>query len=196
MTICGFTMVGPLINLFYLSANISFNQLSLIEISGLIVLVILEVPTGVISDILGRKLSLFIGCILMGVEFLMIAFGYNFSVFILAALIGGIGITLESGADEALLYDTLKKLKREDEFQKIIGQCNAMFKVSAACAGILWGYIYETDKTYVFYFSGSILILMGLFSLTMHEPLAKKNCIKKKSMTLACKKFKQIALRI
>ncbi|XPF94675.1 MFS transporter [Colwellia sp. RE-S-Sl-9] len=167
--ISGFTVVGPLLNLFYLSADISYSQLSLIETASLITLVILEVPTGIISDLLGRKVSIFLGCILMGCEFVLIAAGFTLPVFVLAALIGGIGISLESGADQSLLYDSLKKLKRENEFKKYLGRSGAIFKISAAFAGILWGYIYQYDQSLVFYLTGSTFILLGFFSLTMKE---------------------------
>lgn len=172
--ISGFTVVGPLLNLFYLSADISYSQLSLIETASLIILVILEVPTGIVSDLLGRKVSIFFGCILMGVEFLLIASGFSFSVFVLAALIGGIGISLESGADQSLLYDSLKKLKREHDFKKYLGRSSAIFKISAACAGVLWGYIYQYDQTLVFYFAGGMFIFLGCFSLTMKETVSGK----------------------
>jgi len=173
--ISGFTVVGPLLNLFYLSADISYSQLSLIEIASLIVLVVLEVPTGLISDLLGRKTSIFLGCILMGAEFLLIASGFTFSIFIIAALLGGIGISLESGADQSLLYDSLKKLKKEHEFKKYLGRSSAIFKISAAVAGILWGYIYQHEQVLVFYFSGGMFIILGFFSLTMKETVTRKD---------------------
>lgn len=167
--ISGFAFVGPLCNLFYLSADISFSKLSLIETASMVVLVFFEVPTGALADLIGRKKSMSLGCCLMGCEYILIGAGYSFGFFIAAALIGGLGICLESGADDALLYDSLKKLKREGEFKKYLGQSNAVFKISAAISGVISAYIYSFDKSLVFYICGFLLIGLALYSLTLTE---------------------------
>jgi len=173
--------IGPLCNLFYLSANISFSQLSLIETTSMLVLIFLEVPTGALADLIGRINSMALGCCLMGVEFILIGAGYDFDFFILAALIGGVGICLESGNITALLYDSLKKLAKEHEFKKYIGQSRAIAQISSALSGIAAGYVYSIDKTYIFYISGILLIGLALFCLTMTETIsrAKKLTISK-----------------
>jgi len=161
--------IGPLCNLFYLSANISFSQLSLIETTTMLVLIFLEVPTGALADLIGRINSMALGCCLMGVEFILIGAGYDFDFFILAALIGGVGICLESGNITALLYDSLKKLAKEQEFKKYIGQSRAIAQIASALSGIAAGYVYSIDKTLIFYISGILLIGLGCYSLTMTE---------------------------
>lgn len=195
LALAGFSTLGPLINLYYLAADISYSQLSLIEISSLIILVLLEVPTGVLSDLLGRKLSLFIAAILMGLELILIGLGHHYSLFILAAFIGGIGISLESGADDAILYDSLKALKQEEQFQKIIGQANAIFKVSAAISGVFWGYIYQINPSLVFILCGLLLIGSGFFSLTMFEASSLKKSDTNHTFTPSFKPLKILLLR-
>lgn len=170
--ISGFAFVGPLCNLFYLSADISFSKLSLIETASTMVLVFFEIPTGAIADLIGRKKSMALGCCLMGCEYIMIGAGYSFGFFIAAALIGGLGICLESGADDALLYDSLKKLNREGEFKKYLGQSNAAFKISAAISGVVSAYLYSFDKSLIFYLCGFLLIGLALYSLTMTETVS------------------------
>ncbi|MBL4764585.1 MAG: MFS transporter [Colwellia sp.] len=170
--VSGFAFVGPLCNLFYLSADISFSKLSLIETASTVVLVFFEIPTGAIADLIGRKKSMALGCCLMGCEYIMIGAGYSFGFFIAAALIGGLGICLESGADDAILYDSLKKLNREGEFKKYLGQSNATFKISAAISGVVSSYLYSFDKSLIFYLCGFLLIGLGLYSLTMTETVS------------------------
>lgn len=195
VTIFGLTTLGPLCHLFYLSAGISFSQLSIIEIVSLIVLVLLEIPTGAMADLIGRKKSMSLGCVLMGCEYLLIGYGYNLPVFVLAALIGGIGMSLESGADESLLYDSLKKLNLEHEFQKILGQSNALFKISGALAGIIGGVLYDIDASMVFYIFGSMLIGLALYSLTMKETVKLLKVNKQKVAFPFKKQIKYLCLR-
>lgn len=174
VVISGLTTLGPLCNLFYLSTGIEFYQLSLIETFSLIVLIAIEVPAGVISDFIGRTKSMALGCFLMGGEYLMIGLGYSFSVFVLAALIGGIGISLESGADDSLLYESLKKLGKEKQFKKYLGQSNALFKVSAAIAALLGGILFSYQASWVFFLYGAMLVGLGFFALTMKETVTRK----------------------
>ncbi|WP_440874409.1 MFS transporter [Thalassotalea sp. PLHSN55] len=196
VTLSGFTAAGPLCFLFYLAQGISFSQLSIIETASLAVLVFFEVPSGAFADLIGRKKSMALGCMLMGIEFVFIGSGYSLSVFVLAALIGGIGISLESGADDALLYDSLKKLNREAEFEKILGQATAYFKVAAALAGILGGYLYTLDKAMVFYIFAGLYFLLGIYSLTMKETVVNNsNKNKDKHHRSLMKAFNQLMLR-
>jgi len=180
VTVCGLASTGPLCNLFYLSANISFSQLSFIEVTSLLVLIFFEVPSGALADLIGRKKNIALGCFLMGIEFILIAAGFNYQVFVLAAFIGGIGICLESGADDALLYDSLKKLNRKSEFKKYLGQSNALFKMSAGIAGLFGSFIYSYDQNLIFYFSGGIFLFLSVFILTAQETIEKKPQVHKK----------------
>lgn len=174
VTVYGLASAGPLCSLFYLSADISFQQLSFIETVSLLVLIFFEIPTGACADLLGRKKSIALGCLLMGTEFVLIAAGFNYQVFVLAALIGGIGICLESGADDALLYDSLKKLNRQHEFKKYLGQSNAMFKMSAGIAGVVSSYVYGYDQAIIFYAFGAVFFFLAGFILTVEETITPK----------------------
>jgi MFS family permease len=49
----------------------------------------------------------------------------NFYIFLLGEFILAMSLALMSGADNALLYDSLKQLNREDESKKIIGRSNS-----------------------------------------------------------------------
>lgn len=198
VTLCGLANIGPLCNLFYLSADISFRQLSFIEVTSLVVLTFFEVPSGALADIIGRKINIAIGCFLMGIELILIAVGFNYPVFILAAFIGGIGICLESGADDALLYDSLKRLMRENEFEKYLGQSSALFKVSSGIAGVLCSYLYSFDQNLIFYLSGGIFIFLAGFILTAKETLIKqqdkqiKSAFSKQLSSLMKRSFQQL----
>jgi len=110
----GFYLIESIGILFYLLAGISYFQLSTIEAVGLIAVLLLEIPSGAFADLIGRKYSVFIGLFLTGIELILIAYGFNYLFFLIAAFIGGIGGSLVSGADTALLYDSLKKIKKEN----------------------------------------------------------------------------------
>ncbi|MFA8342504.1 MAG: MFS transporter [Rhodothermaceae bacterium] len=67
-----------------------------------------EVPTGIIADNYSRKLSLFIGLLVMGAGLFIEGFFPVFIAVALAQVIWGIGATFLSGADIAWLNDELE----------------------------------------------------------------------------------------
>ena len=65
-----------------------------------------EVPSGYVADIWGRKRAILLGSALNGVGFLSLLWADGFLDFLVYEFILGLGISLISGADLALLYDT------------------------------------------------------------------------------------------
>jgi MFS family permease len=104
-----------------------------------VAVVILEIPSGYCADVWGRKKSLLLGCILAFMGFAIYSFSYNFLAFLLAEIILGAGHSLVSGADSAMLYDTLVQEKRKDEYLKYEGKISSMGNFAEAIAGIIGG---------------------------------------------------------
>jgi MFS family permease len=75
----------------------------------------LEVPSGYIADVWGRKRAILIGSALNGLGFLTLAWADSFFDFLVYEFILGVGISLISGADLALLYDTETTLVERGE---------------------------------------------------------------------------------
>lgn len=86
---------------------------------------VLEVPTGAIADKIGRKHSIALGSLIIGLAVLIYGSVPRFEIFLLAEFLFAIGFALTSGADQALLYDTLKEEGRESESKKILGRADS-----------------------------------------------------------------------
>ena len=71
---------------------------------------VLEVPSGYFADLFGRKRALVFGSLLNGIGFLWLLSADSFYDFMLYEFFLGVGISLISGADLALLYDTETQL--------------------------------------------------------------------------------------
>jgi MFS family permease len=98
---------------------------------------VLEIPTGAIADKIGRKHSLTLGAILVAIATVIYGSIPSFYVFLLAEFIFAVGYALNSGADQALLYDTLKSLKREGESKKILGRADALMFAGMIVAALI-----------------------------------------------------------
>jgi len=142
---------------------------------------IFEMPTGAIADFLGRKKSLILGCfsVLLAVTLYVIV--PNFYLFLLAEFFWALSAALTSGADSALLYDTLKKYGHEEDSKKIQGRVESIFlssiAISAPIGSIIAAYSDIRMPTLLMLIPFSIATII---SFTLEEPTYKEEPQKRK----------------
>ena len=78
---------------------------------------VFEVPSGFLSDKVGRRFTLILSGLAGLLSTLMQGFGSEFWVFALAQVALGAHIAFASGTDSALLYESLEKEGRADEIE-------------------------------------------------------------------------------
>ena len=130
-----FLVIMPVAVPFFQSKGLSMQEVfSLQALFGLVV-VLAEVPSGYLADLLGRKKTLVAGVIFAGVgqSFLLVAEGFwTLAIFEFCL---GISLSLISGADLALLYDTELALGRsQDEQRQVVGRLYGVRTMSEAVA--------------------------------------------------------------
>lgn len=167
-------ILGPIIILFFQAKGLSFTKIMTLQSIAAISVVLFEVPTGAIADKIGRKVSVSIGALLWAVSLSIYIVGDNFYIFALAEIIFSLGATLKSGADTALIYDTLKSLNNEMKFQAIEGKARAISLWSQAFGSIIAGFVYEININLPMIISIGFMIVTALISLTFNEPPIKK----------------------
>jgi len=74
-----------------------------------------EVPSGVVADRLGRRGTLAIGALVNGVGCWIFAVSHDFGTFAAGEVLFALGTALISGADSAMLFDSLAAEQREAE---------------------------------------------------------------------------------
>jgi len=100
-----------------------------------------EVPTGVLSDRLGRRGTMIAGAVVMVAAHLGYAGASGYSLLLAAVVLEGLATALWSGNNDALLYDTLLDAGREEEFPRHSGRVNSMFQLALALAAALGGVV-------------------------------------------------------
>lgn len=145
------------------------SGLSVLDISLLLALwsgfvVVLEVPTGALSDKWNRKYMLILGMLFKSVGFAVWIFANNFITFALGFLFWGMGSSFSSGTQEALLFDNLKKFKKTDMYEKVTGHAkfysNIAIGASVFIGGILASYSFDI-----------VLVMSSLFMLVSIIPI-------------------------
>ena len=92
------------------------TQFASLELIGILcgvqnlLIMFLELPTGALADLVGRKNTLILGMLISAVNFMFLAFYTNVSQLAIIYLIQAISAALISGADVAIQYDTMKEL--------------------------------------------------------------------------------------
>ena len=143
---------GSLCVPFYLNRlGISYALMFTIETIFSICIFLFEIPTGIIADKFGRKISLFLGTLLFGISHLISGTTLNIGIFIFGQIIGAIGLSLESGADKALIYENAKyQNKTPQEISAIASRFDGFGTVGMLIAFPL----------------GSIFVASGIFNYT------------------------------
>lgn len=80
-------------------------QLVLVGTAMEVAVFVFEIPTGVVADTYGRKRSLLIGWLVMGLAMLVVAASSTFVFVLVAFALWGFGYTFTSGADQAWITD-------------------------------------------------------------------------------------------
>ena len=164
----------PVGTLYLQSKNLNYVQIN--SLWGIIVgtMFLTEVPTGVIADRLGRKRSINVALALQVLGEVVYIFADSYWPFALAAMIGGLGFAFGSGSLEALVYDSLKTKRREEEISKAMGFISSAQRLANLLAFAVGGVLVVnlTQERFVLAIAiTACAVAVGwLVSLTLREP--------------------------
>ena len=144
----------------------SLTQITLMEVPLFLLIVMSEIPTGAVADRFGRRVSLALAAAVLSVSMFIYGVASSYLVILLSNLAWGLAFTLRSGADVALLYDSLKDQGREHEFQRINERRTALGTL-AALLGFLLGAPIAAASSYSTAISGSALLAAGAVPLAL-----------------------------
>ncbi len=163
----------PVLMLFYKETGLSTREAFQLKAIYSVTIVLLEVPSGYFADVLGRKLTLVIGSICGALGFVFYSFGYSFWPFLFAEITLGIGQSFISGADSAMMYDSLVVSGREKKYTRFEGKITAVGNVAEAASALLGGVLAEVSIRLPFYFQIAIASIAIPAALTLIEPERK-----------------------
>ncbi len=148
------------------SKGMSLGQIGVLEGIFHVTSFLMETPTGAIADVFGRKLSRVLGRFIQAGFIICIVRGDSFFEFTIAFILCALSWNLESGAGEALVYDSLKEVKSEDTYMNVNGRVESIIQVGIAVSLVMGGYIAVRSYDLVFniqLFVIGVTILTGLF---------------------------------
>lgn len=132
-------------------------------------MVIFEIPTGVVADTIGRRVSYMAGTLtLMATTLLYVLLweiGGPFWAWALVSLLLGLGFTFFSGAVEAWLVDALDATGFTGELETIFGRGQIVAGTGMLTGSVIGGYVAQVTSLGVpFLLRAAVLVLMFFFA--------------------------------
>lgn len=132
-----FIFASPLLVLFFAQITHSFtlamSLFSIQKLSG----AFFELPTGFLSDKIGRKWVCVLGALSQLLCFIFYAIADSYLILIIGSLFYGLSKALSSGNNDALLYETTVELDRKQEYHKILSRASGLLQLGLAIASVL-----------------------------------------------------------
>lgn len=187
--------IYPLYLLMFEQSGLSVGQISALLAIWSVPGVLLEIPSGVLADHWSRRNLLVLGSLLKAGCYLLWLLSQGFWLYAAGFLLWGIGGTLQSGAEEALLFDSLKLECKEDTFDRIYGRGRFLSGSSTILASLLGGYL---GMKVGFASALSVSVLFSLISMVAaalmkevnlyKEEVIQKDTLKQSVRFLICRK--------
>mgnify|MGYP001155040738 CR=1 FL=1 len=135
---------------------------------------LLEIPTGIFSDRIGRKNTIVLGATATLISVILYAIGGNYRTLIIGALFEGLARAFYSGNNDALLHDSLTENSQSEDYSEYKGKTSSTAQVALALTAISGSIIASRSFSLVMWLS-IIPALMGLFiSFKIAEPKISK----------------------
>lgn len=120
----------------------TYGQLGIIDGVAFGFALLLDIPTGAIADLIGRKKTIQFSMIASFIGSMMIATASSMPVIFVGWMITQLGFAFFSGSAEALIYDTLVEAKKEGDYDKLISKSNSISLIADATCTFLGGFIF------------------------------------------------------
>jgi len=131
---------------------------------------IFEVPTGIVSDMVGRKKTMVLGAIASVLCVVLYALAQSYWALILGSVFQGVSRAFYSGNNDALLHDTLKESGKENEYHTYLGKTSGMFQIALAVATGIGGAMAAISFPLVMWASVVPQIAALMIALQITEP--------------------------
>jgi MFS family permease len=161
--------------LFLLQSGLDIFQVMLVNAAFSFAEFLFEVPTGVVADTLGRRVSLLFCLItLLGATLAYVALpalGLGFWSFVSVSIALGLGFTFWSGAAEAWLVDALKHAGYDQPIEGVFAKSQMMFGVAMLIGTTAGGLLGQLDLRVPYYVRAVLLVPLIVIAWTrIQEP--------------------------
>lgn len=161
--------IWPISLIYFRGIGLSFTEIMLLEAISGVVTFVCEVPSGIMADKFNRRKLIIYGEILNLAGLFIMLFFKNFYILACCSVLSGIGNSLVSGSDEALIYDSFKNFDETDSFQGYLSKTQMWSLRFYALTTLMSGALYKINTYIPIVLSIIIEILAIIFVCGMSE---------------------------
>lgn len=132
--------------------------------------IVCEIPSGAAADLWGRKRCMVLSNLCIAVSCVIMLFSKSFGWFAVSFAVQALGNNLNSGSEEALVYDSMKCLGQEEHYMGVYGRLNVLIEVAQGLATVAGGVLAEFSYFWCYAACVVIAVLALLPVLWMAEP--------------------------
>jgi hypothetical protein len=129
-----------------------------------------EIPTGIFSDLIGRKNTVVVGAISNVIGVIFYAIGGSYLFLVIGAVFEGLGRSFYSGNNDALLHDTLTAINKPHEFHIYSGKLSSLEQFGTAVMSIVGSVIASISFVLVMWLSVIPKVINVIIALNLVEP--------------------------
>jgi MFS family permease len=152
------SFIAPVMTLFYMKNGLNESHILWLLMCWSGSVLVSEVPTGVYADRFGPKISFLTGSALRFSSVTLLLFADQSWVFYASAILNGMSVTFFSGADEALIYESLKISGEENLMDRAMGKIQSANFATMIVSVIIGAYVARDLQAEQF----TLLIALGL----------------------------------
>ena len=152
----GTGLLAPVLSLVLLSHGATLENLSLCIGIFAVMVVVLELPSGIMADLIGRKRIFLLSACFMIANYVLLMFSGHFLMLAAACAMQGIGRAFSSGSIEALEIETYLREQEGRNLEKINSTMAVIDSVGLALGSITGGVLGFLDGSY------SLLLILAL----------------------------------
>ena len=154
----------------YIQANLSAAEAILLYAIYDITTTLVEVPSGYMSDRVGRRRTLVISAIAGVLAASLQAYGGSFIVFVIGNICLGVSAAFLSGTDSSLLYESLSETGREEEVERAELISWRFGFVALALSAVIGGWIWKFDPVWPYITTALAFGAALIIALMFKEP--------------------------
>jgi MFS family permease len=141
----------PVYTILFLDFGLNLPQFAMLNVAWALSSVLLEVPSGAMADVVGRRNLVVLASALMVVEMLVFACvpvggAWAFWVFLVNRIISGAAEAFASGADEALAYDSIEEAERAAVWPRVMARLSRWTALGFAATALVGAFVYDAEK--------------------------------------------------
>jgi MFS family permease len=149
--------------MFFWLRVMTMGQLGVIDALSFAFGMIMEIPTGAIGDMLGKRWTIILATLFNAVGWSIMAMSNSISEVIIGFWIAQIGGAFYSGAADALLYDSMLADGRKDDYDRVYSMANNATLVTLIVSVLVGGWMYVVDFRFP-HVAWALAFILALFA--------------------------------